>query len=46
MGETIEELRALAALGVEVGHGGLRDAWDVRQFEIFAKEIIPAAESF
>ncbi len=46
VGETIDDLRALAASGVEVGHGGLRDAWDVRQFEIFAKEIIPAAESF
>lgn len=43
--ETIEGLREMAALGMDVVHGGLRNAWDVRQFEIFKKEIIPAAEA-
>ena len=43
VGELIEHLRGLAAMGFTVGHGGLRDVWNTRQFEIFAKEIVPAA---
>ncbi|MDY7088617.1 MAG: LLM class F420-dependent oxidoreductase [Actinomycetota bacterium] len=46
VGEIVEGLRRLHAMGFEVGHGGLRNAWDTRQFEVFAKEIVPAAESF
>ncbi|MGK5677991.1 LLM class F420-dependent oxidoreductase [Actinoplanes sp. URMC 104] len=46
VGETVEGLRRLHELGFTVGHGGLRNAWDTRQFEIFAKEIVPAAEAF
>ena len=45
VGETIEDLRRLHDLGFTVGHGGLRKAWDTKQFEIFQKEIIPAAEA-
>jgi F420-dependent oxidoreductase-like protein len=41
----IENLRGLAALGFTVGHGGVRNAWDVKQFEIFAKEVIPAVDA-
>ena len=43
VGETIEQLRALAGLGIDVAHGGVREPWRTDQFEIFAKEIIPAA---
>jgi F420-dependent oxidoreductase-like protein len=43
--ETIEELRQLSALGFTVAHGGLRNAYDTEQFEVFAKEIVPAAEA-
>jgi F420-dependent oxidoreductase-like protein len=42
-GETIEQLRRLAGLGFTVAHGGIRDVYDTRKFEIFAKEIVPAA---
>jgi F420-dependent oxidoreductase-like protein len=45
VGEIIEELTRLSAMGFTIAHGGLRNAWDTRQFEIFAKEIIPAAEA-
>ena len=45
VGETIEELRALHGMGLEVAHGGVRRVWDTTQFEIFQKEIIPAAEA-
>jgi F420-dependent oxidoreductase-like protein len=41
----IENLRGLAALGVTVGHGGVRNAWDLKQFEVFKNEIIPAVEA-
>lgn len=43
VGATLDELRGLAERGFTVAHGGLRNAWDTRQFEIFAKEIVPAA---
>ncbi|XVV10635.1 LLM class F420-dependent oxidoreductase [Actinoplanes sp. CA-131856] len=45
VGEIIETLTRLAGMGFEVGHGGLRNVWDTKQFEIFAKEIVPAAEA-
>jgi F420-dependent oxidoreductase-like protein len=38
----IESLRALAALGVTVGHGSCRNVWDLKKFEIFKNEVIPA----
>jgi alkanesulfonate monooxygenase SsuD/methylene tetrahydromethanopterin reductase-like flavin-dependent oxidoreductase (luciferase family) len=46
VGATLDDLRDLARLGVAVGHGGLRNAHDLSQYEVFAKEIIPAAEAF
>jgi F420-dependent oxidoreductase-like protein len=41
----IENLRELAALGVTVGHGSVRNVWDLKKFEIFANEVIPAVEA-
>jgi F420-dependent oxidoreductase-like protein len=43
--EIIEDLRRLSGLGFTVAHGGVRNAYDTAQFEIFAKEIVPAAEA-
>ena len=43
--EILEDLRRLSGLGFTVAHGGLRNAYDTEQFEIFAKEIVPAAEA-
>ena len=45
VGEIIEGLRVMAGMGFTVAHGGLRNAWDTRQFDVFQKEIIPAAEA-
>ena len=45
VGDIIEDLRGLAGLGMTVAHGGLRNAWDVKQFEIFKNEVVPAAEA-
>ena len=45
VGAVIDGLREMAALGFTVAHGGVRGLHDVRRFEIFAKEIIPAAEA-
>ncbi|WP_433295353.1 LLM class F420-dependent oxidoreductase [Actinoplanes sp. CA-030573] len=42
-GEIIDGLRHLASLGFQQAHGGLVNAYDTKQFEIFQKEIIPAA---
>jgi F420-dependent oxidoreductase-like protein len=41
----IENLRSLAALGVTVGHGSLRNVWDLKKFEVFKNEVIPAVEA-
>jgi F420-dependent oxidoreductase-like protein len=45
VGETIEGLRAMAAHGFTVAHGSLRNVHETGQFELFANEIIPAAEA-
>jgi F420-dependent oxidoreductase-like protein len=45
VGQIIEDLGRLAKMGFSVAHGGLRNAWDTKRFEVFAKEIIPAAEA-
>jgi F420-dependent oxidoreductase-like protein len=45
VGEIVEGLRGMAAIGFAVAHGGLRNAWDTKQFEIFKNEIVPAAEA-
>ena len=41
----VEQLRKFAALGFTVVHGGLRHAHDTSQFEVFQKELVPAAEA-
>jgi F420-dependent oxidoreductase-like protein len=41
----IENLRGLAALGVTVGHGSCRNVWDLKKFDIFKNEVIPAVEA-
>jgi F420-dependent oxidoreductase-like protein len=38
----IENLRGLAALGFTVGHGSVRNAWDLKKYELFKNEVIPA----
>ena len=45
IGETLDSMRGLAAMGFTVVHGGLSNSWDTQQFEIFQKEIVPAAEA-
>jgi F420-dependent oxidoreductase-like protein len=45
VGEVISGLQRVAGLGFTVAHGGLRNSWDTKQFELFQKEIIPAAEA-
>jgi F420-dependent oxidoreductase-like protein len=40
--ETIERLRALAAQGIQVAHGGVPHPADNHQLEIIGKEVIPA----
>jgi F420-dependent oxidoreductase-like protein len=48
-GENIPEIRTtlqrLAGMGFTVAHGSLRNAYETEQFELFRKEIIPAAEA-
>ena len=41
----VEQLRKFAALGFTVVHGGLRHVHDTSQFEVFQKELVPAAEA-
>jgi alkanesulfonate monooxygenase SsuD/methylene tetrahydromethanopterin reductase-like flavin-dependent oxidoreductase (luciferase family) len=41
----IENLRNLAALGFTVGHGSVRNVWDLKKFEVFKNEVIPAVEA-
>jgi F420-dependent oxidoreductase-like protein len=43
VGETLTGMRNFAAMGFTVAHGPLKRAWDTSQFEIFQKEILPAA---
>jgi F420-dependent oxidoreductase-like protein len=38
----IENLRGLAALGFTVAHGSVRNAWDLKKYEVFKNEVIPA----
>jgi hypothetical protein len=44
--ETIDDLRKLHDLGFSVGHGGVRNAWDLKKFEIYRDQIIPAIEAW
>jgi F420-dependent oxidoreductase-like protein len=43
--ETLEDLRRLAGLGFTVAHGGIRNVYDTKKFEIFKDRIVPAAEA-
>jgi F420-dependent oxidoreductase-like protein len=43
VGQILEDLRGAARAGFTVAHGGVRNAWDTEQFEIFQREIVPAA---
>jgi alkanesulfonate monooxygenase SsuD/methylene tetrahydromethanopterin reductase-like flavin-dependent oxidoreductase (luciferase family) len=43
VGEILTNMRNVAAMGFTVAHGGLTRPWQTEQFEIFQKEIIPAA---
>jgi F420-dependent oxidoreductase-like protein len=42
IGQTIEELQNLAAMGVQVAHGSIRRVWDGAPIEVIGKEVIPA----
>jgi len=44
--QTLEELQGLAEAGITVGHGTLARVSEPGVFEIFAEQIIPAAEKF
>jgi F420-dependent oxidoreductase-like protein len=45
VGDVLGAMRRFASLGFTVTHGGLLRPWETDQFEIFRKEIIPAAEA-
>jgi F420-dependent oxidoreductase-like protein len=45
VGEILTDLGRLKAAGFTVAHGGERNGHDASQFEIFQREIVPAAES-
>jgi len=45
VGEIIEGLRRIGGMGFTVAHGAVRNAWDVKQFDLFKNEIVPAAEA-
>jgi F420-dependent oxidoreductase-like protein len=38
----VEDLRNLAALGVQVAHGRVQRVWDLSPLEIIGKEVVPA----
>jgi F420-dependent oxidoreductase-like protein len=42
VGEMIEELTGLAALGIQVAHGRVQRAWELRPLEVIGKEVVPA----
>jgi F420-dependent oxidoreductase-like protein len=44
--ETVEHLRGLAELGVQVAHGGVAGAGSLRQLELMAEQVIPAVSGF
>ena len=46
IGQVIEELRELAALGVQVAHGRAQRVWDLTPLEVIGKEVIPAVAGF
>jgi alkanesulfonate monooxygenase SsuD/methylene tetrahydromethanopterin reductase-like flavin-dependent oxidoreductase (luciferase family) len=46
VGRTLEQLHEIAELGVTVGHGALARVSDPGTLDLFAEQIIPAAEKF
>jgi F420-dependent oxidoreductase-like protein len=44
--ETIEHLRQLAELGVQVAHGAVAGAGSLRPLELMAEQVIPAVSGF
>jgi F420-dependent oxidoreductase-like protein len=40
--ETIDALRGLAELGLQVAHGAVADAWRITPLEIIGREVLPA----
>jgi F420-dependent oxidoreductase-like protein len=44
--ETVEHLRRLAELGVQVAHGGVAGAGSLRPLELMAEQVIPAVSGF
>jgi F420-dependent oxidoreductase-like protein len=45
VGEIVKQFERFAGLGFTVVHGGVRNAYDTAQFEVFQKELVPAAEA-
>ena len=43
--ETLRDLRAFKEAGIAVAHGGIKNAYDTKQFELVQKELVPAAEA-
>jgi len=43
--QTIEELRQLSELGVDVAHGQLADMHEIAPIEIVGSEVLPAVAS-
>jgi hypothetical protein len=44
--ETIEHLRALAELGLQVAHGGVAGGGSPHSLELMAEQVIPAVSRF
>ncbi|HTW06283.1 MAG TPA: LLM class F420-dependent oxidoreductase [Acidimicrobiales bacterium] len=42
VGRVIEDLRGLAAIGMQVAHGRVARVWELSPLEVIGKEIIPA----
>jgi F420-dependent oxidoreductase-like protein len=46
VGQVIEDLKALAALGIQVAHGRVQRVWDLKPLEMIGKEVLPAVADF
>jgi F420-dependent oxidoreductase-like protein len=44
--QTVEHLRELGALGIQVAHGGLRNVSEMWPLELMAEQVLPAAADF
>ena len=42
VGQVIEDLKGLAAVGVQVAHGRVARVWELTPLEVIGKEIVPA----